>query len=285
MDEKKISIKLHVLHCGNIRVSEKVPYGGGVSLKNAARSVLERDEKRVVLPVSAYLIEHPQGRVLVDTGWSRSISPNGVYDAEAVRAQMPSYLADFYRPWVEKGQTVTEQLDALGIKPEELDTVLITHLDADHISGLHSVAGAKRLLMAEEEKWWSCRTVYKCRQPKAMWFDLMPDTFWYKGTMEGPLWWSYDLFGDETVTLICLPGHTDGIFAIRIKNGGRFVLLCSDAAFGRKNWEDGILPGFGFNNKAAMKSLKWIKEESKKPGCLGVFANHDPEVRPQVIEL
>lgn len=160
MEEKKISIKIHILHCGKMLVSEKVPYGGGVSLKNAVKSVIEKDDRRVELPVSAYLIEHPRGLVLVDTGWSRSISPDGTYDAKAVRREMPAYLADFYRPCVEKGQTVSEQLAAMGIKPEDIDTVLITHLDADHISGLHSVSGAKRLLMAEEEKWWSLSLIH-----------------------------------------------------------------------------------------------------------------------------
>lgn len=34
----------------------------------------------VCMPVSAYYIEHPRARILVDTGWSRRISPAGVID-------------------------------------------------------------------------------------------------------------------------------------------------------------------------------------------------------------
>lgn len=103
--------------------------------------------------------------------------------------------------------------------------------------------------------------------------------------MDGPLWWSYDLFGDETVTLVCLPGHTDGMVGLKIKNGDKFVILTSDAAYSEASWRDMLLPGFGFNPVAMKKSLDWIAKEASDPNCVAVIANHDPAVRPQVIEL
>lgn len=284
MSEKQ-KIKIHVLHCGHMLVSEKVPRGNGVSMSNAMHGVFDKKERRVELPVSAYLIEHPQGFVLVDTGWGREISPDGVYDAKAVRSQLPAYLAAFYHPWVGRGETALEQLAAMGIRPEDLHTVLLTHLDPDHTSGLRSLRNAQRLLLPEEERWWCVRTVYKLRQPKELWMDLPVETFWFKGTMDGPLWWSYDLFGDETIKLVCLPGHTDGMVGLKIKNGDKFVILTSDAAFSEESWREGLLPGYGFNPKAMKKSLDWVANEAADPNCVAVIANHDPAVKPQVIEL
>ena len=46
-----------------------------------------------------------------------------------------------------------------------------------------------------------------------------------------------------------------------------------------------LLPGFGFNPVAMKKSLDWIAGEAADPNCVAVIANHDPAVRPQVIEL
>ena len=37
----------------------------------------------VWMPVSVYYIEHPKGKILVDTGWHRRISPEGKLDARA----------------------------------------------------------------------------------------------------------------------------------------------------------------------------------------------------------
>ena len=160
-----------------------------------------------------------------------------------------------------------------------------THLDADHTSGLHSVKNAQRILLPEEEGWWTIRTVYRLRQPESMYRGVPIEHFWFKGTMDGPLWWSYDLFGDETIKFVCLPGHTDGQIGVKIKNGKKFVVLTSDAAFTERSWREKILPGYGFNEKAMLKSFDWIEEQANDPDCVAVIANHDPDVHPQVIEL
>ena len=75
MADEGSTIKIHVLHCGSMLVSKAVPYGGGVNLKNVRRGVFDKLSKRIELPVSAYLIEHPKGKVLIDTGWSRRTTP------------------------------------------------------------------------------------------------------------------------------------------------------------------------------------------------------------------
>ena len=72
MTDERSPIRIHVLHCGSMLVSKAVPYGGGVNLKNARRGVFDKAAERVELPVSAYLIEHPKGKVLIDTGWTGS---------------------------------------------------------------------------------------------------------------------------------------------------------------------------------------------------------------------
>ena len=89
-------MKIHILHCGYIRVSETVPFGNSIDLKNTAQQLTSPDKSRVTLPVCAYLIEHPKGLILIDTGWCRDISPRGVYDPKAVSSILPSHLAAFY---------------------------------------------------------------------------------------------------------------------------------------------------------------------------------------------
>ena len=73
-------MKIHILNCGYIRIHEDLLYGGGNVMTDFRKAVMASDSRRVTLPVFAYLIEHPSGLFLVDTGWSRGISPNGVYD-------------------------------------------------------------------------------------------------------------------------------------------------------------------------------------------------------------
>ena len=85
------TITIRPLCCGYMRVSPSVLYGNDVNLRHSAHQLFERDEKRVVLPVYAFLIEHPQGRFLIDTGFPRELSPKGEYDPKAVSAMLPKH--------------------------------------------------------------------------------------------------------------------------------------------------------------------------------------------------
>ena len=76
------TIKVHVLHTGKVRVSPYLPFGGNCSLIKAT-GITTPKKDWIWIPVSAYLIEHPKGLILVDCGWSREMSPNGVFDKKA----------------------------------------------------------------------------------------------------------------------------------------------------------------------------------------------------------
>ena len=76
-------IKIHVFHTGEVCVAPDLPFGGENCNAVKASGVFGKKEDRLWLPVSAYLIEHPKGKLLVDTGWARDMSPNGEFDKKA----------------------------------------------------------------------------------------------------------------------------------------------------------------------------------------------------------
>lgn len=278
-------MKIHVLHCGYIRVSEAMAYGNALGAKMLARLIAEPDSRRVTLPVCAYLIEHKNGLILVDTGWVRDISPDGAYDPKAVSRLLPGYLSKLYRPWLPKGMAVHEQLAAMGIRSEELDCVVITHLDPEHVSGVRHVSAAKRIVLPEDEYFWSCRTVFKSRQVWSLWMDQPITREYYHGFDIGPNKWAIDLTGDESVMLVNVPGYTDGQAAVLLREGKRFAVLAADAAFSARNWQEMITPGFGFGQVWQQKSLKWLADMAADPNCAAILCSHDPDVKPQAIEI
>ena len=77
-------MKIHILNCGYINIHKDLLYSGGNMASDLRKAVMAPASARVTLPVHAYLIEHPAGLFLVDTGWSRSISPEVVYDPASV---------------------------------------------------------------------------------------------------------------------------------------------------------------------------------------------------------
>ena len=72
-----LRIKIHILRCGSVSLPSRAVAGDGKRPVSFAEEVFTGERGRVTLPVCAYLIEHPQGLVLVDTGFPRAISPDG----------------------------------------------------------------------------------------------------------------------------------------------------------------------------------------------------------------
>lgn len=278
-------MRLHILRCGTIQVSGSVPFGDRVHILDTGRQLFSPERDRIILPVFAYLVEHPQGPLLIDTGWCREISPDGIFDEKAARRLLSPALSVFFRPSLPPGMSVREQLASMGISPGDLRCVLLTHLDPDHVAGARELCGAQHFILPEDEYFWSCRTVFKYRQPRSLWGSIPIERRFYRGSPLGPNRWAIDLFGDESVQLVNVPGHTDGQAAVLLRNGERFVLLTADAAFSPRNWQENITPGFGFSRDWQLRSLQWIKEMAEDPACAAVLCSHDPDVKPGILDF
>lgn len=278
-------VTIHILRCGGIELTREAVFGGSQSSAALLRLIAAPVGRRLTLPCFCYLIEHPKGLVLFDTGIGRAFSPDGVFDGEAVRALIGRTLCSFMRPRVAPGMSIGEQLSSRGLRPSDLDCVILSHLDSDHTGGLHELRGAKRILLPEDEYFWTCRTVYKLRQPSSLWMDMGVERFWYRGSPLGSNRWAYDLFGDESFMLVNLPGHTDGMCAALIRNGGRFAVLGSDAAICRENLDSLSAPGYCFDKVFCRRSLEWLREMRGMSGCEAVLLSHDAEEERGIVRL
>ena len=85
-------IKIHVLRTGEVRVSPYLPFGGDNCSIIKASGLTTPKKDWIWLPVFSYLIEHPKGLILFDTGWHRDMSPDGVYDKRAQVRSLGSWL-------------------------------------------------------------------------------------------------------------------------------------------------------------------------------------------------
>ena len=279
-------IKIHVFHTGEVCVAPDLPFGGDNSNAIKASGVFGKKEDRLWLPVSAYLIEHPKGKFLVDTGWARDVSPNGEFDKKAQIKSLGSVLLyEVNQGRIGLGECIDEQLLETGIRDTDLDAVLITHLDCDHANGLKQVKGAKKFMVSADEVKFANKVTNKVRYYKGWWEGIDLTEFEWNDN-QGPVGKSYDLLGDGSIELINIPGHADGLYAVKIKNEeGKFVLLFSDGGYARKSWEEQITSGIAADKQLQKKSLAWIREQSLDPDCVESLANHDPDIAPYVIEL
>ena len=280
-----VMMKVHVLHTGEVRVSPYLPFGGDNCNLLKASGMTTPKEDWIWLPVSVYLIEHPKGLILVDTGWHRDMSPEGVYDKAAqIKSLGSRVLYNVNQGQIPLGEAIDEQLETMCIKPADLDYVLLTHLDCDHANGLRAVKDAKHIIVAQEELDCARKNGF-IRYKKKWWEGVDLQTIEWNGT-EGPAQKSFDLFGDGSIKMINIPGHCDGLCAVKItREDGRYVLLFSDGGYATKSWKEMITSGVSLDKEMQRKSLQWIREQSMDANCIESLATHDTDIKPHVIEL
>ena len=63
-------------------------------------------------------------------------------------------------------------------------------------------------------------------------------------------------FGDGSVELINILGHTSGLSAMKINSENKFVLLFADGGYAEKSWREEIPPGTALDEKLALESLR-----------------------------
>lgn len=273
------SILIHVLHCGQVQVDVATPFKQHSLNPLAFAGFFRGKQYQVVLPVSAYLIEHPKGLVLVDTGWHTRVR-EGAHSF--IKRNGPVlYMAS--KPFLPDGQAINEQLSDLGYKTADIDYVLITHLDLDHVSGVQLVKDAQHIMVSREE--WLSANKPGFRYNPTLWQYVNFEIFDFTTTGVGPEGRSFDVFGDGTMQFVSTPGHSKGLTSVLIQHSNKLVLICSDVAYAAKAWKEMILPGMTPDKSMALNSLQWVHQVGTNPSCVEVLPNHDPNIHPHVIEL
>ena len=263
-------MKLFIFHTGKVRVDQAIPLHERNPL--AVTGLFRGKEKQMILPASAYLIAHPKGNILIDTGWDTK------YAHERPK-QLFGMVDRISAPIIADGEGVDSKLAALGVRPKDLTHVFISHMDFDHTSGLRLVKEANDIRCAQEE-WAACN---KCSLRYVdTWTGICKvGTFAFQSSGIGPVGRSYDVFGDGTLLLVHTPGHSHGLFSVLLRGRDGYIVLGNDAAYLPESFSRHQIPGFTVNNELAEKSLDWLIQCKNDPACMGVFVNHDPTVAEQ----
>lgn len=215
---------------------------------------------RLRVPVPAFLVEHPHGRVLFDTGLHPSLQTDA--------ASRLGPLAELFEVEFAAGADVASRLVALGIEPESIRWVVASHLHFDHVGGLQTIPNATLVVQGRE---WAAGADADGRARNT--YDPNDyDLGHARRLVDG----EHDLFGDGRV--VCLPtfGHTPGHQSLRVRtDDGADVVLTADACYLRETLETLRLPAVVHDAAETRRSLARLRALAAA-GSRVVFG-HDAE--------
>jgi glyoxylase-like metal-dependent hydrolase (beta-lactamase superfamily II) len=245
-------VRLLAFNCGVelVDIANFDPLGPEVGLK-------------VFSPYFFYVVEHERGHVLFDTGANPAWT--GRIDPAAAAAQV-----DGPRIVVREGEDVISRLASIGVTPEAVAHVALSHLHIDHAGGVGALAGATFYVQRRELEAAFRPPVYQRE-------------FYVREDFDHPVQWQeldgeHDLFGDGRIVLFPTPGHSMGHQSMLVRLDGGAVILVADAAYSPRNLDERRLPAIVWSPDAMVESWERIEALRDREDAQLIFT-HDLDWR------
>lgn len=216
-------------------------------------------DQEIEAPVPVFLVQHPRGNVLFDTGCHPEIETNPT--------KVWGGLIKVFRPELKAEDQIPAQLARIGLKTGDIDFVVLSHLHMDHAGGNQFFAGAEFIVQEEE--------MAAAKDP------ANEGKGYYRHDWDYPLCYrlingEQDLFGDGTIRLKPLPGHSRGMQIVLVKlNETKTFVFAFDGAVNRGNLEDEVIPKMFWDAELTLAGIQEIKR--LKQGGAEIIYGHDPE--------
>jgi len=225
----------------------------------------------VRFPVYSILIEHAEGRFLIDTG----------YDHDHVMKVLP-----FEKPQQTAEQTIPGALGQLGLSPKDIDVVFNSHFHFDHCGGNKFFPHAKKISHKSEVSQ-ACEPApfemlgysdlsfsAEAAEARGASDQLLAGTTRVNSTFEGV---EGDLELAPGVELIFTPGHSIGHYSLLVELSNRApILFTIDAAYTRQSLEMLCQASFHIDPLAGIESMKRVKQLAEDRGAELMYS-HDME--------
>ena len=262
-------MNIHAIQTGTVVIRPNQRQGKGVGFTRLINTFSDRHWTEP-LPIYAWVIEHPEGVIVIDTGETAQVAMSGYF---------PTWHPYFKNVamQVTPEQEIGPQLQAIGIHPDDVRWVILTHLHTDHAGGLRHFPKSEILVMRRAFEQASgfagqMRGFLPHRWPS--WFapkliDLAPVPF---DIFPG----SYKLTHAKDVFIIPTPGHTEAHVSVILQDSGLTFFFAGDASYTQQLMLDQQIDGVALNGPEARQTLLWIYHFTQLTPTV-YLPTHDPE--------
>jgi len=230
-------------------------------------------EPKIEIPIGFFVIKHPKGNVIFDTGNNDKVIADTGYWGK---------LAQVFEPKMTKDDAMDAQLAKIGLTTNDIKYVVVSHMHLDHGGNVGKFPNSTIVIQDDELHFAMfpdepfaagyipddisvLRSGFGASKPNSI--DMLRIT--------GDL----DLFGDGSLVIHRSPGHTKGtqMLTVRLPKTGP-VVLTSDAAYFRDNVEKNLVPNIAlaYDATGIIKGYDWIRRMIATENA-SYFTSHDPD--------
>ncbi|MCT4673229.1 MAG: N-acyl homoserine lactonase family protein [Prolixibacteraceae bacterium] len=253
-------MKLYILNTGYLETDmNNVEACANIGTKSQPHVL----NKWIKLPVICFLIENEGEYVLYDTG-SHPDAMNGYW---------PDNLQEIYPLYQKEEEKLENQLALCGVKPEQIKTVILSHMHLDHAGNLHLFKHAD--IYVPKADFMHARTQ----------IQLNPSPITHGGYIKNDLEVvakQYHLVDEdfqlsEGIDVINLPGHTPGLLGVvvHLKDQGSFILpqdaVYTENIYGPPAKASGLL----YDSLSYFKSIEKVRKLQQQYNAKVIFAHDD----------
>lgn len=241
-------VKIHGLCVGTVAVKTtfKTKKGNGFLSKI---NILLAKYYTEFMPIWVWVIEHPQGIILIDTGEnSDSTEVDKYLSKESWYARYQFKNACTVK--IQKESEIDYQLKRINLKTEDIKLVVLTHMHLDHIDGLKHFS--KQEIMVGKYEYNHPDNVFKSILPS--WFN--PNKLDYKPN-------KIEIFNEacpitvaEDLMYIPTPGHTLGHSSLVFKTDDFDIIFAGDSSYDQAQVLNGELPGANTSYEKTAETYK-----------------------------
>jgi N-acyl homoserine lactone hydrolase len=262
-------MKIHAIQTGTVAVKRSQPDGGGRRRRSFARVLTDRSWTDP-LPILAWLVEHPEGLIVVDTGETARTAEPGYFTA------WHPYFRLGVREQVAPDEEIGPRLRDLGFGPDDVRWVVITHFHTDHIGGLghfprNEIVTSRRAFQEARGFAGKLRGFLPQHWPTG----FAPTLVDFESGAFEPFPASTSLTRAGDVHLLPTPGHTGGHLSVAVEDGETVVFLAGDASYTEALMLDGRSDGVAPKPSQAVESLARIRRLAADRPTVYLPA-HDP---------
>ncbi len=271
-------MRIHAIQTGAVAITQNWRRGKGHGSIRRINTLLDRRWTEP-LPIYAWVVEHPEGVIVVDTG-------------ETSRASQPGYFPRWHpyfrfavREWVRPEDEIGPRLRALGIDPQrDVRWLVMTHLHTDHSGGLAYFRGVDTLVSHTE---YASAQGFRGRidgYPNNRWPDwFAPRLLDFADRPYGPFAQSLPLTHAGDVVLVPTPGHTRGHLSVVVQDGDHAVFLAGDTSYTQELLLQQAPDGVGLDEAQERDTHRRILQLAESIPTVYLPA-HDPESAQRLTE-